>query len=254
MELWLSQLALFIIAFVANFLSAMAGGGAGLLQLPALIFLGLPFATALGTHKIASVALGLGASSKHLHGSSIEWRLMALVVAAGVPGVILGAHSILLVPEKAARITLGLLTIGLGVYSISKRKLGDAYQPKRRSLRDLCLASAALFFFGFLNGSLTSGTGLFVTLWSVLFWGLDYRRALAITMLAVGLVWNATGALTLGIVADIQWSWLPVLLLASFIGGYAGSHVAIKSGNALIKRIFECTAIGCGIALIWRSL
>ena len=59
------MLILFIISLIANLLSALAGGGAGLLQLPALLMLGLPFPTALATHKIASVALGAGASIRH---------------------------------------------------------------------------------------------------------------------------------------------------------------------------------------------
>ena len=46
----LLQLALTAIAVVANALSTFAGGGAGLIQLPALILLGLPFASALATH------------------------------------------------------------------------------------------------------------------------------------------------------------------------------------------------------------
>jgi len=54
------QLLLFIVSLVANLFSAFAGGGAGLLQFPALIFLGLPFGVALATHKVASVALGVG--------------------------------------------------------------------------------------------------------------------------------------------------------------------------------------------------
>lgn len=52
---------LFLASFVANTFSAMSGGGAGLLQFPVLIFLGLSFAVALATHKVASVALGIGA-------------------------------------------------------------------------------------------------------------------------------------------------------------------------------------------------
>ena len=48
----LTQVALLGIAIGANALSALAGGGAGLVQLPALILLGLPFAMALATHKV----------------------------------------------------------------------------------------------------------------------------------------------------------------------------------------------------------
>ena len=54
-----SQIMLGIISFFSNFISALSGGGAGLIQLPALLFLGLPFSKALATHKVASVALGL---------------------------------------------------------------------------------------------------------------------------------------------------------------------------------------------------
>jgi uncharacterized membrane protein YfcA len=48
----LDQIILFFISTIANIFSAFAGGGAGLIQLPVLIFMGLPFSVALGTHKL----------------------------------------------------------------------------------------------------------------------------------------------------------------------------------------------------------
>lgn len=245
---------LFVVALIANGLSAMAGGGAGLLQLPALIFLGLPFSVALGTHKIASVALGLGASSRHLRIEGFPYRLALIVLLAGLPGVMLGARTILYVPEQAARIALGVLTLGLGIYSLSKKTLGDQLFAKNRDARGYCIAAVALFIFGFLNGSLTSGTGLFVTLWGILWWGLDYKRSLAVTMLAVGLGWNLTGALTLSFLAEIKWAWLPVLIVAAFLGGYLGSHIALAKGNRIIKRLFELSTLASGLALILKSI
>jgi uncharacterized membrane protein YfcA len=56
------QLGVFTASLVANLLSALAGGGAGLVQLPVLIVLGLSFPLALATRKLASVALGIGAT------------------------------------------------------------------------------------------------------------------------------------------------------------------------------------------------
>lgn len=82
------HLLLLLVAFAANAFSAFAGGGAGLIQLPALIFLGLPFGTALATHKVASVALGIGATLRHLREGSVQWPLVLYVLVAGVPGVI----------------------------------------------------------------------------------------------------------------------------------------------------------------------
>ena len=100
----LEQIALFLISLVANLFSAFSGGGAGLIQLPALIFLGLPFGVALGTHKVASVALGIGATIRHLREDRLERRLVTCILAFGLPGVVLGANIILNVPERGAEV------------------------------------------------------------------------------------------------------------------------------------------------------
>ena len=200
----LQQLVLFLISLVANAFSAFAGGGAGLLQLPALIFLGLPFAIALATHKVATVALGVGATLRHLREKRLERRFVLFILACGVPGVVLGASLILQVPDRLAQLALGGLTIGLGLYSMFKRELGQQHVPRNREGAGLWFGGMGLFFIGVLNGSLTSGTGLFVTIWLVRWFGLDYQRAVAYTLVLVGVFWNGSGALTLGMLGNIQ--------------------------------------------------
>ena len=247
---WEEQLILFVISLVANAFSALAGGGAGLIQLPALIFLGLPFAVALATHKVASVALGVGATLRHSREQTIDYKFSLFILLSGLPGVIVGANVILLVPDRMAEIALGVLTAGLGVYSLLNPGLGATHQPQHRSMVGFVVGGGILLFIGVLNGSLTSGTGLFVTLWLVHWFGLDYKRAVTYTLILVGLFWNGTGALTLGMLGDIQWDWLPALLLGSLLGGYLGAHYAIVKGNRLIKRVFEVVTLLVGAKLI----
>ncbi len=244
------QLALFVIAVVANAFSAFAGGGAGLIQLPVLIFLGLPFGIALATHKVASVFLGLGATLRNLREHALERRFALFILATGLPGVVVGANIILNVPDRAAEIALGLLTLGLGVYSWLKPQLGQTLAPAHRDRRGLLIGGGVLFTIGALNGSLTSGTGLFVTLWLVRWFGLDYKTAVIYTLILVGLFWNGTGAITLGLLGDIAWSWLPALILGSLLGGYLGAHMAIAKGNRWIKRIYELITVTIGLKLI----
>ena len=43
---------------------------------------------------------------------------------------------------------------------------------------------------------------------------------------------------------------MPALLAGSILGGYFGSHIAIKKGNVWIKRAFEVITIIIGIKLI----
>jgi uncharacterized membrane protein YfcA len=248
---WSEQLLLLAASLVANIFSAFAGGGAGLLQFPVLIFLGLPFAIALATHKIASVALGVGATIRHMKEGSLERQMALQILLFGLPGVILGAALILSVPDRWAQLALGVLTIGLGLYSFMNRNLGLEHQPRQMNRLDSLLGGSGLFVIGFLNGSLSSGTGLFCTMWLVRWYGLDYRRAVAYTLVLVGMFWNGTGAITLGLLGDVQWSWLPVLLVGALAGGYIGAHWSIIKGNRWIKRVFEVITILVGLKLIF---
>ncbi|MEJ2529261.1 MAG: sulfite exporter TauE/SafE family protein [Candidatus Thiodiazotropha sp.] len=246
----MEQFSLFIISFLANLFSSFSGGGAGLVQLPALIFLGLPFGIALATHKVASVALGVGATIRHLREGGLERQFVIFMLSAGIPGVILGASLILHLPDRMAQVALGLLTLGLSLYSILSPHLGQEYRAIHRDKSGLMVGGIGLFLIGMLNGSLTSGTGLFVTLWLVQWFGLDYRRAVAHTLVLVGMFWNGAGAVTLGILGHIRWEWIPVLIAGSLLGGYLGAHLSIIKGNRWIKRAFEVVCLLVGTKLI----
>ena len=236
---------------VANIFSAFAGGGAGLIQLPAIIFLGLPFSVALATHKIASVFLGLGATGRNLREKTLQTRFVVFILLFGLPGVIIGTHIIVHVQDRHAEIALGCLTISLGLYSFFKPQLGQSSSVIHRDRRGFIIGGFVLFLIGILNGSLTSSTGLFVTLWLVRWFGLDYKQAVAHTLILVGLFWNGSGALSLGMISEIAWSWLPALMLGSLIGGYIGAHLAIVKGNFWIKRIYEIITLSVGVKLIF---
>jgi len=244
------QFVLFVVSYVANTFSAFAGGGAGLIQLPLLIFLGLPFSIALATHKVASVALGVGATIRHLRSGSLNVKFSVFILIMGVPGVVLGGFIIVQVPEYEAKLALGLLTIALGLYSWLKPDLGQQKKNTNRDYSGMIVGGGILSLIGVLNGSLTSGTGLFVTLWLVRWFGLDYKSAVAYTLVLVGVFWNGSGAMTLGMLSTIAWDWLPALLLGSLLGGFTGAHLAIIANNRWIKRVFEVITIAVGIKLI----
>jgi len=247
----IDQIILFFISWIANIFSAFAGGGAGLIQLPVLIFMGLPFSVALATHKIATVALGLGATVRNVKEGHTSWRLNLFMLLAGIPGVVLGAYVIVGVEDRVAEVCLGLFTLGLGLYSIFKPDLGIQASHKNRDRNGLILGGIGLFTIGFANGALSAGTGLFATMWLVKWFGLDYKRAVGHTLIAVGLFWNASGAAAMTVLAEIQWDWLPALLAGSLLGGYVGAHLALKMGSQWIKRVYEVVTIVVGVKLIW---
>ena len=85
-------------------------------------------------------------------------------------------------------------------------------------------------------------------------YGLSYPKAVAHTLILVGLAWNGTGALVLGFSGEIRWSWVPALVLGSLIGGYLGAHLSLEKGSRLVKRDFELLSLLMGLSLLIRSL
>ncbi len=110
-----------------------------------------------------------------------------------------------------------------------------------------------LFALGVFNGSITAGSGLFVTIWLILWFGLDYKKAVMYTMTLVGFFWNASGAIAVvSFGSPVYWPWLPVLLAGSFLGGYAGAHFNQLKGNKWIKYAFSIVTLLSGITLLVR--
>ena len=219
----ISQILLGFISFLSNFISALSGGGAGLIQLPALIFFGLPFSKALATHKVASVALGFGASVPHLKKNSLQIKYAFFILMSGIPGVLLGAYTSSLLPNNFSTTLLGFLTLFLSFYSINQKKLGSSNQITPIDNLRILIGSLGLFIIGFFNGYLSSGTGLFVTIWMIKIFDLSFSEAVAYTLIFVGIFWNGIGALSLGLTGNIIWSYIPVLILGSLLGGYFGA-------------------------------
>ena len=104
---------------------------------------------------------------------------------------------------------------------------------------------------GVINGSLTAGSGLLVTLFLVRWFGYSYKQAVALTMLCVGLFWNGIGGIAMVQAgAPVYWPWLPALLLGSFLGGGLGAYMTTRVNNQVIKVCFEILTFAVGIKLI----
>ena len=248
-----SQIFLGIVSIFSNFISGLSGGGAGLIQLPALLFFGLPFSKALATHKVASVALGLGASVPHLKRSILQIKYVLLILICGIPGVLLGAYTSSVLPGNISTTLLGLLTLFLSFYSIGQKNLGCSNQKLYINKLRIIIGSFGLFIIGFLNGYLSSGTGLFVTVWMIRLFNLSFSVAVAYTLIFVGIFWNGVGALSLGLSGNIVWKYIPILISGSLIGGYLGAYFSIIKGSKFIKIVFEVVTLSVGISLLLKA-
>ena len=229
---------LLLVSFFSNLFSAFSGGGAGIIQLPAILLLfEISFPVALATHKISTVLLGLGASLKFFEKNVPNKKILLEGVIIGLPAVVIGAFSISFIDEDLARKLLGILILSVFFLSFLK-KAEDA----NNSIHYF-FVYGLLFFIGFLNGSLSAGTGLLYTLMLTKIYGMTFKKAIGYTLLIVGLFFNLIGALTLYLISNVDFNILPLLIIGSFFGGYVGAMIAISKSNKFIKTAYQIVTL-----------
>ena len=245
---------IFFISFFSNTFSAISGGGAGLLQLPALILSGVPYYQALASHKLATVALGIGGSLRNykslVNDISIVWQILIF----GLPGVILGSSLVEYISEKYLYLILGIISILLAFYSFLKPNFGLSSENNKLDLIHKIRFSFLIFLIGILNGSISSGTGLLVTILLIKTFEMDFLRAISLTFFTVGIFWNFIGAVFLSRAGSVHSNILIVLIIGSFTGGYFGAYLSKLNGNVLIKKTFITVCILVGISLLVKSI
>ena len=188
---------IFLISFFSNTFSAISGGGAGLLQLPALILSGVPYYQAMASHKLATVALGLGGSLRNYKSLKNDIFVAWQILIFGLPGVIFGTFTIKFISEKYLYLFLGIISVLLAVYSFFKSDLGISSGNNKLNLIKKIRFLFLIFLIGILNGSISSGTGLLVTILLIKTFEMDFLRAISLTFFTVGIFWNFTGAIFL---------------------------------------------------------
>ena len=249
-----SNVLIFLISFFSNTFSAISGGGAGLLQLPSLILFGVPYYQALSSHKLATVALGIGSSLRNLKSLRNDINVAWQILIFGLPGVILGTSIVEYISEKYLYLFLGIISILLAVYSFFKSGLGQSSGKNKLNLVRKIRFYIFIFLIGILNGSISSGTGLLVTILLIKTFRIDFLRAISLTFLTVGIFWNFTGAIFLSKIGPVSSKTLIILIIGSFTGGYFGAHLSILKGNILIRKTFTTVCLLVGISLLIKSI
>ena len=248
------SISIFFISFFSNTFSAISGGGAGLIQLPALILSGVPYYQALASHKLATVALGLGGSLRNYKSLEKDIYVAGQILIFGLPGVVFGASVVEFISERYLYLFLGLISVLLAIYSFLKVDLGLS----SGSINKLNFVSKIrfvtfIFLIGILNGSISSGTGLLVTILLIKTFAIDFLRAISLTFFTVGIFWNFTGAIILSKIGSVSSKILIILIAGSFTGGFFGAHLSRLKGNRLVKRTFTMICLFVGISLLMKS-
>lgn len=223
--------------FLGAFINAIVGGG-GLITVPALLAVGLPPATAIGTNKLAAATGNLTSLLTFLRAGKVDWRLLLPVLPWVFAASVCGAFAVHLIsPQILQPLVVGLLVVVL-VYSLWKKDLGRVHKTVANTQKRKLAAAGLVTGLGFYDGFFGPGTGSFMIM-ALLFLGMDFVRAAGSSKL-LNLTSNTAAMLTFMWLGSIHYIYGLIMALAMMAGAYAGSRMALSRGTAFVRILFIC--------------
>lgn len=228
-------LLIFAVGIVAGFVNVVGGGGS-LISLPALIFLGLPAATANGTNRVALMVQSLVAIGYFRNKGFYYPKLSVMLGVPAVLGSIVGARFAIAVSDEMFNTILAGVMLAVAVLIIwrpekyfLKAQETETFTPVR-----LALASLAFFGVGFYGGFVQAGVGFIIIAALALITGMSLVKIntlkvfiTAIYMLSSLLVFLFSG--------NVHWLLGGVLAAGNAIGAWWGSAFVVHKGDKWIR-------------------
>ncbi len=232
----IEALILFFTALVATALSSMSGGGASVINVPVMLWLGIPFPLAISTQKVSSAFWVLPAAYNYLKGRLIDWRFLLVFSSLGLIGSYMGVLIVIKTDQRIMEIVVGILILALVVYTYSHKDVG-LVEDKTYSLFRQVLVYPFALVLGFYESIFGSGNGILMAIITFYTKGFDFINALGYYF-AAAFTWVVFAAGLLIAQGYFSWSVMIPVVCGSLIGGYVGSRYARYKGNKFIKIVF----------------
>jgi len=161
----------------------------------------------------------------------------------------LGALLLLSVPLKALQITIAVAMIGVAVFSLLNKNLGQTSHDAPASQFGVVAGYAATFLLAIYGGFFSGGYVTMLTAAFVVLFGMTFLQAMATTKVinvfssgvaTLVFVWRGVVDLKLGIVLGVS----------MFLGALLGARIALFLSTVWLRRIFIAAVLGLAIKLL----
>jgi uncharacterized membrane protein YfcA len=237
------------VSLAAGTIDAIGGGG-GLLTVPALLGAGLPPHLAIGTNKGQSVFGSFAATVRFAHAGLVDRRRAKVSFPLALAGSVAGAALALALPASTLRpvviVLLAFAALFVGLRRGPPARLEDA--PERRGA--LAIAGAIAFAIGAYDGFFGPGTGTFLILAFVALLGDGLAHASAAAKV-VNFASNLAALVLFAARGAVVWRVALPMAACQLAGGWIGAHVAIRRGDAVVRRVVVAVALAAAAKLAW---
>ena len=236
-------------AVLTGFIDSIAGGG-GLIMMPALLFAGLPPVNALATNKLQSMFGTSIATWNYARKGMIDGRGHGLTLALIFAGAALGVWLVQRVEPGALKLVISGLLLGVALYVLVSPRMGDEDAHERLSRRGYAPVGGLL---GLYDGFFGPGVGSFFTASLVGLRGMGLTRATATTKL-FNLTSNVASVIFFALAGKMMWLLGLTMAGGAMIGGYIGSHTAMRFGAKVIRPLLVTLSLALTARLLWGYL
>lgn len=245
-EVELTTLALLVgVGLVAGFVDSIAGGG-GLLALPSLLLAGLDPVSALATNKLQGSFGTASATHTFWKKGLLKPSEHVTEIAMVFSGAALGVLAVAYVPTDLLRQAMPVLLVIVAGYFALSPKLAAGKFPI--AVFSFCVAP----LLGFYDGVFGPGTGSFLMLALVGFFGLGVVEATGRTKL-LNFTSNIAALLMFILGGKIVWVIGLSMGLAQIVGAQLGARVAIANGARVIRPLLVLVCCAMAVRLWWVS-
>lgn len=252
MTVVLIGLLLFVTGAIGGFMNTVAGG-ASLLCLPVLVWVGLDATVANATTNTATMVQALFSTYRYARVRFGSPALLLRIAPFSLVGAILGAFFVVGLSNDVFQKIVGVLmvlTLGLilntpGAPSHRQPSIVPALLSRR-----FWVAGVLFFVFGLYGGFFGGGVGLMLLPTLVALFGLDYITANGVKA-GIGVVMNTTAFVVFAFAGLIVWPYAIVLMAGMMLGTHIGIHVSLKQGPTWVRRfLIVITAISAAWFLL----
>ncbi|HEZ5976286.1 TPA: TSUP family transporter [Neisseria meningitidis] len=236
-------LALGLVAMIAGFIDAIAGGG-GLITLPALLLAGIPPVSAIATNKLQAAAATFSATVSFARKGLIDWKKGLPIAAASFAGGVVGALSVSLVSKDILLAVVPVLLIFVALYFVFSPKLDGSKEGKARMSFFLFGLTVAPLL-GFYDGVFGPGVGSFFLIAFIVLLGCKLLNAMSYTKLA-----NVACNLGSLSVFLLHGSIIFPIAATMAVGANLGARFAVRFGSKLIKPLLIVISISMAVKLL----
>jgi uncharacterized membrane protein YfcA len=243
----LTYLILVGIAFFAGLISSVAGSG-GLLTLPALLWVGLPPLTAVGTYKIQSSVGALSSTWNFFRSGHLEIKTLVMPVIMAMIGSILGTLTVQTLDGAILRKLIPFLLLGIAIFFLLSPKVKDT--DSRPLITINLFAGTAALGVGFYGGFFGPGIGSIMPFLFVWLLGYNLVKATADTKL-MSLAINGISAVLFTINGLVLWEIAVPMAVGQIIGARLGSNLVMSQGTSLVQPIITVVTLVVALKLVF---